>query len=246
MKRLMAKAVATVEEKDQSELDQQTSADLLKSFEEVMSELDTFVKSGKQAQEKKEEIIKEEKPSKVITKAKQAEEDEIDEDELEAEDTLKKSVEAEDQGALDGIQVFKAFKKSIQKSIEKSVADLREALIGHIDERLTEVLESQVVVAKALNLHGKLSKEMIRDIAAFGQTGRGRKSVLTLMDKAMSGNGGTATEETEEKKLDINAILTKAVDLSAQKKISPSDVAQINHYVTGGMGIPAQYKKFFE
>ena len=57
----------------------------------------------------------------------------------------------------------------------------------------------------------------------------------------MSGNGGTAAKPA----LDTRAIMAKAVQLNAEHKIMPSDVGVINHYVTGGMGIPDRYAHLF-
>lgn len=145
---------------------------------------------------------------------------------------------------LDGIEVFRQLQSDIRSMIAKAVVSIKQDLRAHVDARIAEMREADVIVAKALKVHGTMLGEAMSEMAAIGNQPKPRKSVLAVFDKSMSGNGGDKTVEQTERP-NPEAIVAKAVSLSAQKKLTPQDVSLIAHYVRGGMAVPAQYAPLF-
>lgn len=244
---LMAKSTAVEQERETKK----KADELAKSVDEVMTGLDEFIKASvagvtTEAKEKEKKALDDAALAKSLQESQAAEKTKKDK-ETEAE--LAKSLAGKEKPGeeaveLDGAEVIADFKKSMAHMIAKAVVSVRESLIEHITAELSKIRENQVLVAKALQVNGKLMHEVMHETVAIGDSGRPRKSMLTLLDKAMTGTGTTESGDAAPK-LDGNKIMAKAMELNRLGKITPSDVSAINHYVQGGHPIPARFQQHF-
>ena len=247
--RLMAKSTAAEIEKKAEE----DGLELSKAFDEVMSGLDSFVKSSvaSKADTKETEKDADKESDGAILKSLQdvadgkdaavdaarARQAEIDRKANELAKSLSDSDDSVEE--LDGAKVFAELKQTMAKMVAKAITAIREDMTA----QLGKMQDGQVLIAKSLSVNGKLLKEAMHEVAVIGEQPRGRKSALTMFDKAMSGNGGAG--ETKVPMINVKSVMAKALELNLAKKISPNDVSVINHYVTGGHGIPPQFVHMF-
>ena len=239
--KLLAKSTAAELEKKQEE----DGVDLAKSFDEVMLGLDAFIKSSIPSTDKKEALDEATIMKSIQDEAALKEQDaraRREADEQKADEFAKSLRDNGDEGGteLDGEKVFADLKVALAKMLAKAIVSIREDMAA----QFTQARDTQVLIAKSLSVNGKILKEAMHEVAVIGDQGRPRKSALSVFDKSMSGNGGNGNADSPQ--LDVGRVMKKALSLNEQKKISPNDVGVINHYVTGGHGIPSQFAHLFQ
>jgi len=241
-----------------AELERETekkAEDLQKSVNEVMSGLDDFIKasvSGKdetKGKEKEKDKAEADLAKSIQDLGKKETDDKVKKDKETADELAKslagkEAANAGDTTEMNAEEVIADFKRTIAGMVAKACVSIRESLIEHVDAKVAEIRDGQVIVAKALLTNGKLMTETMHEVAAIGDQGRPRKSVLSLLDKSMSGNGGGA--ENQEARLDPQKVMAKALQLNREQTITPSDVNVINHHVMGGMPIPPKFSHLFK
>lgn len=203
-------------------------------FASVMGELDAFVKARSAAPTGAEQILSkaiDPPPGEDTGKPKLTEEEE-ELARLEAEkDKTKPMVKAiepplDGPQVVDGEEVIARFETLMTKSfgiIGKALGSMR-----------SQNNEAVSVLAKALQVQGKALHALSEEVAALGAQGRPRKSVLSLVEKSVSGGGAPGQE-----KPDPDALMAKAVAASGQGRITPSDVGVVRMHLAQGLPIPS-------
>lgn len=257
MLKLMAKSTAAELQKAA----EKDGEEMAKSFEETMLGLEAFIKGGgKKADKKVEEKVKDKKElddQEALAKSLQAAEEKKGKEKKEdkgkesAEDLAKsldmsKDKDGDDLVELNGDEVMAEIKKSLAVMVAKAVVSVRDSIIEHLNSQMDETRESQLLMAKALHINGKILGEAMHEIVEIGGQPKGRKSALSVFEKAVSGNGGAENHDEKGIQLDGKKIMAKALELNKLGKITPTDVGIINHHVTGGLPIPSRYQEHFD
>ncbi len=247
--KLMTKAAVA----DAEKAIQDAGDELAKSFEETMAGLEALIKGTTVDKDKEEKKTAEDAEALAKSIQAKADKDKKDKDEKAAEtaEEMAKSLHAEkvpDAGGkeveqLDAAEVIAEFKSAMANMIAKAVVSVRESIIGHMDAKLAEVRDGQVALAKSQLVNGKILKEAMHEVAVIGEQPRQRKSMLTVLDKSLSGGGGGGNDATPV--ISVEKVMAKAIELNKNHVIMPADVGVINHYVTGGHGIPRQFAHLF-
>lgn len=128
--------------------------------------------------------------------------------------------------AYDGTAMMKALHErlaALEQIQEASVAKLEKA-----EQTITSLLKAEAVISK----QSELIKSMHGQLAAIQESGRGRKSVLTIHDKPSS-------TPTSPESPAPSLVLTKAISAQQTGKITGNDVARIESYLSRGLAVPA-------
>jgi|GEM_PF-5023014 len=132
---------------------------------------------------------------------------------------------------IDGVQHEVVDGLAAIEAIRTEVAALATQVTKSVGAQDTGVM----VLAKAVHTQGTLIKALIEELGTWGLQPRGRKSVVSMMNKSVGGGEVAMPKQTAE------AVLAKAVDLSAQGKLMPSAVREIEYSVNRGLPVPGQY-----
>ena len=130
-------------------------------------------------------------------------------------------VDGEKQKAYDGLQMLKAMSERAEASEEAMV------------KALSASVETMKGMGKKIADQGDLIKSLQVQVADFGSKGKGRKAVLSVLDKP--GNEG---DLRKSEGIEPNEILTKALHAQREKKITGTEVAAIETYVGRGLAPP--------
>jgi hypothetical protein len=129
--------------------------------------------------------------------------------------------------AYDGTQLMKAFEQrlaALEQDYEGSVVKLEKA-----EQTITDLLKAEAVISK----QSELIKSMHGQLAAIQEQGRGRKSALTIHDKP-------ATVPAAPERPAPNTVLAKAISAQQTGKITGTDVARIESYLSRGLAVPSE------
>lgn len=146
-------------------------------------------------------------------------------------------------GDADTADLAKSFKVTLEDGSEADAFD-GEALIksfrGEIESLRTDVHGSLQQVADALTRSTKLIKslrEQNADLAAqlktIGAQGRGRKSSLSVHERAMAGDEMRKSDTPQPAE-----ILAKALSAQSAGRITSVEVAQIDAHLARGLSVP--------
>lgn len=129
--------------------------------------------------------------------------------------------------AYDGTALMKAFEQrlaALEQDHEASVVKLEKA-----EQTLADLLKAETVISK----QSELIKSMYGQLAAIQESGRGRKSVLTVHDKP-------PVIPSAPEKSAPGTILAKAMSAQQTGKITGTDVARIESYLSRGWAVPSE------
>lgn len=152
----------------------------------------------------------------------------------------KKVAEAEKEGA-EGEGEVEDCDKDMTKSFEVTLADgtklqavdgveMFKAVIGRVEKNETSVLAGMRAMVDIVKSLGDQVKKL-------SESGRGRKAVLTIAEKAPAATDVTKSAEEGVKPDDFFA---KALAMQAEGKLSGTDIARAESYMNRGLPVPAE------
>lgn len=165
-----------------------------------------------------------------------AEDDEDDEDDEDPEDDENKmfgksfavtTATGETIEAYDGTAMMKAFEQrlaALEQNHEASVTKLEKA-----EQTLADLLKAETVISK----QSELIKSLHSQLTSLQESGRGRKSALTVHDRP------SAIPQSADRPAP-GTILAKAMSAQQTGKITGTDVARIESYLSRGLAVPSE------
>lgn len=135
-------------------------------------------------------------------------------------------VDGEKQKVYDGLVMLKAMSERNEAS--------EEAMF----KALSASVETMKGMGKKIADQGDLIKSLQVQVADFGSKGKGRKAVLSVLDKP--GNEG---DLHKSEGIEPKEILNKALTAQREKKITGTEVSAIDSYVGRGLAPPAHLLK---
>ena len=153
-------------------------------------------------------------------------EDPEDEDEMFGKSFAVTTATGETIEAYDGTAMMKAMHErlvTLEQTQDASLEKLEKA-----ERTIADLLKAEAVIGK----QSELIKSMHGQLAAIQESGRGRKSVLTVHDKQ-------SPTPTAPVRAAPGAVLAKAMSAQQTGKITGTDVARIESYLSRGLAVPA-------
>lgn len=129
--------------------------------------------------------------------------------------------------AYDGTAMMKAFEQrlaALEQDHEASVVKLEKA-----EQTLADLLKAETVIGK----QSEMIKALHGQLASLQESGRGRKSALTVHDRP-------SAIPTAPDKPAPGTILAKAMSAQQTGKITGTDVARIESYLSRGLAVPSE------
>lgn len=129
--------------------------------------------------------------------------------------------------AYDGTAMMKAFElrlAALEQDYEASVAKLEKA-----EQTIADLLKAEAVISK----QSEMIKSLHSKLASIQESGRGRKSALTVHDRP------SAIPQSADQPAP-NTILAKAMSAQQTGKITGTDVARIESYLSRGLAVPSE------
>lgn len=129
--------------------------------------------------------------------------------------------------AYDGTAMMKAFEQrlaALEQDYEASVVKLQKA-----EQTIADLLKAEAVISK----QSELIKSMHGQLASIQESGRGRKSALTVHERP-------SAIPTAPDKPAPGTILAKAMSAQQTGKITGTDVARIESYLSRGLAVPSE------
>lgn len=129
--------------------------------------------------------------------------------------------------AYDGTAMMKAFEQrlaALEQDYEASVVKLKKA-----EQTIADLLKAEAVISK----QSELIKSMHGQLASLQESGRGRKSALTVHDRPSS------IPQSADRPAP-GTILAKAMSAQQTGKITGTDVARIESYLSRGLAVPSE------
>lgn len=129
--------------------------------------------------------------------------------------------------AYDGTAMMKAFEQrlaALEQDHEASVVKLEKA-----EQTIADLLKAEAVISK----QSELIKSMHGQLASIQESGRGRKSALTVHERP-------SAIPTAPDKPAPGLVLAKAMSAQQTGKITGTDVARIESYLSRGLAVPSE------
>ena len=128
---------------------------------------------------------------------------------------------------VDGEQVIADFKATLTKSIASVQANVQAA------QKSTD--DAVLILAKSVHALQTVVATLHDQLAMYGNAGRPRKSLLTVVTKSI-------TDTNPEPTLSANDILNKAVSST----LTPSQVSEVRQYLQDGQKVPVHLMREIE
>lgn len=129
--------------------------------------------------------------------------------------------------AYDGTAMMKAFEQrlaALEQDHEASVVKLEKA-----EQTIADLLKAEAVISK----QSELIKSLHNQLTSLQESGRGRKSALTVHDRP------SAIPQPADRPAP-GTILAKAMSAQQTGKITGTDVARIESYLSRGLAVPSE------
>lgn len=142
-------------------------------------------------------------------------------------DAMTKSLTLEDgEEVIDATEML----KSLQETQEEHSEVLAKAM-----PQILELIQGQRTL---IQQQGEMIKSLQTQVQHLGNQGRGRKAVVTIIDKPNPGET-TMAKSLGSEQLTGQQILAKALDMQKAGKLTGLDVSRCENSIQAGVGVPA-------